>query len=66
MTRPELPDYNPPSRNFMVNPEKWQDKVVKGKKYQIKTRFDDGVIEFMGLGAIDSYRQDQCGRDWVC
>ena len=46
----------------MADAKEWQDKVVMGKKYRIKTRFDDEVVEFMGIGAIGSERHDPVWR----
>ena len=46
----------------MVNAEEWTDKVVKGKKYRIKTRWGENEVEFNMIGAIGSDRQDPVWR----
>jgi hypothetical protein len=46
----------------MVNAEEWTDKVVKGKKYRITTRWGEEEVEFCMIGAIGSDRQDPVWR----
>lgn len=42
----------------MVNAEEWKSKLVPGKKYLITTRWGEEVVEYVGIGAPGSERQD--------
>jgi hypothetical protein len=42
----------------MVKAAEWKDKLVPGKKYRITTRWGDEEVEYRGIGAPGSERQD--------
>jgi hypothetical protein len=46
----------------MVNAEELKEKLVPGKIYRITTRWGDEVVEYRGIGAPGSDRQDPVFR----
>jgi len=42
----------------MIITNEWKDMVVPGRRYHVVARFTDQDLEFMGIGAVGSERQD--------
>ena len=46
----------------MVDADKWRERLVMGKIYRITTRWGDEEVEYRGIGATGSDRQDPVFR----